>query len=105
MSTIAVPALLRVIIGIMFMANRGTGGGKHVVIASTDAALANAVKAAPPRGQGRQSNVEVVAPATPEIGRTCHRVSTKDIDGFLWIETPPARSPQRCTSPNRQAIS
>jgi len=94
MSTIAVPALFAVIIGIMFMANRSSGGGKHVVIASTDAVLANAVKARLLEGKEAQSTVEVVAPATPEDRPTLvHRVSTKDIDGFLWVETPPGKEP------------
>ncbi len=94
LSTIAVPLLFGVIIGIMYMAGRGSAGGKHLVVASSDAALANAVRARLLDGKTAGSTVDVLAPAKaadrPDL---VHQVSTKAIDGFLWIETTPGQAP------------
>ena len=94
LSTIAVPLLFGVIIAIMYMAGRGSEGGKHLVIASTDAELANAVQARLMDDKGAKSAVDVLAPAKPEDRASLvHRVSTKAIDGFLWVETAPGKAP------------
>ena len=94
LSTIAVPLLFGVIIGIMYMAGRGSEGGKHLVIASSDAVLANAVQARLQEDKAAKSVVDVQAPAKPEDrAALVHQVSTKAIDGFLWIETAPGKAP------------
>jgi ABC-2 type transport system permease protein len=94
LSTIAVPLLFGVIIGIMYMAGRGSEGGKHLVIASSDAVLANAVQARLQEDKAAKSVVDVQAPAKPEDrAMLVHQVSTKAIDGFLWIETAPGKAP------------
>jgi len=94
LSTIAVPLLFGVIIGIMFMAGRGSEGGKHLVIASSDAALANGVRARLMEDKTAQTTVDVLAPAKPEDrAALVQRVSAKSIDGFLWVETTPGKEP------------
>lgn len=94
LSTIAVPALFAVIIGIMYLANRSSDGSKHLVIASSDARLANAVRARLLEGKQVQSNVEVLAPATAEDrAALVQRVSSKAIDGFLWVDTTAGKAP------------
>jgi len=94
LSTIAVPLLFGVIIGIMYMAGRGSAGGKHLVIASSDPALADAVQARLNEDKTANSTVDVLAPAKPEDrAALVHRVSTKAIDGFLWVETAPGKAP------------
>ena len=94
LSTIAVPLLFGVIIAIMYMAGRGSAGAKHLVIASTDAALANAVQARMMEDKTGRSAVDVLAPAKPEDrALLVHRVSAKAIDGFLWIDTTAGKSP------------
>jgi ABC-2 type transport system permease protein len=100
MTTILVPAAFVLVFGIMYMANRGSGGGKHLVIASTSAVLANDVRAqmqtkGDASGQGdaaKPDQVDVLAPVKPEDrAALVERVRTKDIDGFLWIETDPGK--------------
>ena len=94
LSTIAVPLLFGVIIGIMYMAGRGSAGGKHLVVASSDAALADAVQARLIEDKTANSTVDVLAPAKPgDRAALVQRVSTKAIDGFLWIETTPGKAP------------
>jgi ABC-2 type transport system permease protein len=94
MSTIAVPALFAVIIGIIYLTGRGAGGNKHVVIASSDAVLADGVRSRLVEDKDAKSVVEVLTPAKPEDrAALVDRVRTKAIDGFLWIETPPGKEP------------
>jgi ABC-2 type transport system permease protein len=94
LSTIAVPVLFGVIIAIMYMAGRGSEGGKHLVIASSDTALADAVRARLMEDKTAQATVDVLAPAKPEDrAALVQRVSSKAIDGFLWVETTPGKEP------------
>jgi ABC-2 type transport system permease protein len=101
MTTILVPAAFVVVFGIMYLANRNAGGPKHLVIASTDAVLADAVreqiaskKDAQAGGSTATNQVEVLAPVKPEDrAALVERVRTKAIDGFLWIETAPGKEP------------
>jgi ABC-2 type transport system permease protein len=102
LSTIMVPLAFVVIVGIMYMANRGVGGVKHLVIASTDATLAEGIrtqlvgdKDAPSNDkEGGAKSVEVLAPAKPEDrGALVQRVKAKAIDGFLWVETSAGKDP------------
>lgn len=102
LSTILVPAAFLVIIGIMYMSGRGLNGVKHIVIASTDASLANSIRtqmlaskdtsAADKEAQAKA--LEVLAPARPEDREALvARVASKDIDGYLWIDSPAGKEP------------
>ena len=95
LSTIAVPALFLLIIGIMVMAGRGSEGGKHLVIASPNAELARNIRIRLlDEEKGVHSLVDVLAPATPaDKAQLVHRVSTKAIDGFFWVEDTPGAEP------------
>ena len=98
LSTILVPLALVVVFGISFLANKGSGGNKHLVIASSDAALAESIRAQmvnKSNDQDAQANaVDVLAPAKAEDrAALVEKVRTKAIDGFLWIETTPGKEP------------
>jgi ABC-2 type transport system permease protein len=94
MSTIAVPALFALVIGIMYLSGRGAGGSKHIVVASADAVLAEGVRDRLLEEKEARSRVEVLAPAKAEDrAALVDRVRTKDIDGFLWIETAAGKDP------------
>jgi ABC-2 type transport system permease protein len=94
LSTILVPALFAVIVAIIYMAGRGAAGSKHLVIASTDAVLADGIRAQLMEDRRVKPTVEVVAPARLEDrAALVERVRTKGIDGFLWIETAPGKEP------------
>lgn len=94
LTTILVPAAFLVIVGIMYVANRGVGGSKHLVIASSDAVLADGVRARLLNDKDAKFRVEVLAPANAEDrAALVQRVRAKAIDGFLWIETAPSKEP------------
>jgi ABC-2 type transport system permease protein len=88
LSTILVPALLAIIVGVIYLSGRGAVAAKHIVIASSDAALADGIRAQLVDGKDAKFDVEVAAPARAEDrAALVKRVSAKAIDGFLWIET------------------
>lgn len=94
MSTIAVPLLFAILIGVVYLSGRSAAGAKHVVIASNNAVLANDVRVQLLAGKVMTSDVDVLAPATPEDRSTLvDRVRSKSIDGFLWIQTAPGKQP------------
>lgn len=87
-STIGLPALFAVIVGVAYFSGRGLGAHKHLVIASADPGLATAVRFQLIADKGKQTSVDIVAPSGPET-RTelVHQVQDKAIDGFLWLDT------------------
>ena len=89
LSTIGLPALFAVIVGIAYVSTLGLGANRRLVIASPDAALANAIRAQLLSGTGNKPTVEVVAPDTPDQrAALLQRVKAKSIDGFLAVATP-----------------
>ena len=96
LSTIGLPALFAVIIGIGYVASLGLGANKHLVILANDAALADAIRTQLLSGQGRQRPTWTSWPRpTPRLARSLIRqVQTKSIDGFLSVETPPGAAPK-----------
>lgn len=94
LSTVAVPLLFLLIIGIMYMAGRGSESGKHLVVASPDAALAQEIRARLLDDKDARSVVEVLAPAvSADRAELVHQVSVKSIDGFLWVDAVPGKPP------------
>ncbi len=86
-TTILVPVLFGLFIFVAFLAGKGSGTGKHLMIASPDAVLANDIAAEITKDKDASTRVEVTAPATasdrdPLVGK----VRTKQIDGLLWID-------------------
>lgn len=93
-TTILVPLLFGVIIFIMIMAGRGATSGKHIVIASNDTGLANEVQAQLEKNNQAHSQIEVLAPvAQTDRPALVQRVRSGSIDGFLWIDALPGKTP------------
>jgi ABC-2 type transport system permease protein len=89
LSTILVPLLFAIIIGIAFLSGRGSGVGKHVVVASPRAALAEAIRKEIVNDKEAKTTVDVVAPASPaDRASLVDEVQSKKVDGLLWIESP-----------------
>lgn len=87
-STILVPVLFAFIIGVGYFSGRGSGVGKHVIIAAPSAMLANDIRAELDKDKDAKSIVDVVAPAAPsDRAALLDRVRAKAADGMLWIET------------------
>ncbi len=89
LSTIGLPALFALIVGIGYVASLGLGTNKKLVITSNDPMLANAVRAQLLSDKDGDANVDVVAPADPGTRAALIRqLQTKAVDGVLSIETP-----------------
>lgn len=94
MTTVGLPAIFAAIIGVSYLSSLGLGAGKHLVIASSDSALANEVRSQTVGPKDRKTIVDVIAPATPaERDRLINRVRTKSVDGLMWIEASPSALP------------
>jgi ABC-2 type transport system permease protein len=95
LSTLGLPALFAVIIGVAYISSLGLGANKHLVIAADDAALANAIRHRLLSDGNGKANVDVVVPARAEDRAALIRqVQVKAIDGVLWIENPAGGLPR-----------
>ncbi len=89
-STILVPVLFGVLIGVAYLSGRGSGVGKHVIVAASNAALANDIRTQVLQDKDAQMTVDVVAPATPaERSALVAKVESRAVDGLLWIDSKP----------------
>jgi ABC-2 type transport system permease protein len=94
LSTIGLPALFAIIIGIGYFASLGMGGHKHLVIAANDPALAAQVRARLLDHKGSNTTVDIVpsadANARADLIRQIH---AETIDGLLSIDAQPGALP------------
>lgn len=87
-TTIMVPLVFVGLFALIFLAGKNSGTGKHLVIASNDAALAEGIREQLVSEKEARTIVEVVAPAAPgDRDRLRQRVTAKQVDGVLWLET------------------
>jgi len=94
MTTFCVPAIFAAIIGVGYLSSLGLGAGKHLAVAATDTLLATEIKWQLTGDKDAKAKVDVISPATSADHITLiDEVRKKEIDGFLWIETPPGQAP------------
>ena len=87
-STVLVPLLFAVIIFVAYLSGRGSGVGKHIVIAAPSAVLANDVRAELLKDKDAKTVVDLVAPASAaDRVALVDKVRNKSVDGLLWIDT------------------
>ena len=85
-TTILIPVVFAAIFGVIAIAGKNSGVGKHVVIATADPALAERVRNPLIADKDAKMIVDVVAPATEaDHQRLLAEVDQKQIDGFLWL--------------------
>ncbi len=91
LTTFLMPAILIAIMGgSIFASMNGGGGGQHIVIASANAQLAEAVAQELKTQQKHPPLTEVQAPVTPDVRDALIRaVDDKRIDGALWLGQAP----------------
>src|SRR6185437_1141211 len=89
-TTVGLPVLFAVIVVIGYGSSVGVGRtNRRMVIASSNTALANAVRAQMARGAAGAHSIMVVAPATPEQrAALVGQVRSRAIDGLLVLATP-----------------
>lgn len=89
-STILVPVVFLVMIAVVYVSGRNSGIGKHIIIAATDPALANDIRAQLVKDKATQTTVDVDAPATQvQRAQLLRKVETKEVDGLFWIDSEP----------------
>lgn len=97
-TTILVPLVFAGLFALIFVAGRNSGTGKHLLIASNDAALAEKVREQLVSDKQAKTTVELVAPAAPgDRAQLTQRVSAKQVDGLLWLETSADAAQPRAT--------
>lgn len=93
MTTILVPGVFVLLIGVMYLAGRNVAGPKHIVVACSDATLAEAVRDQMLAHNEAKSVIDVVVPTSEsERDALVDRVRSKDLDGFLWIDVRPGQA-------------
>jgi ABC-2 type transport system permease protein len=90
-TTVLLPMLFAAMIGLGYLTDHRSNSGKHVVVATANTVLADDIRQQLLEDKDAKFTVDVVAPAT-EADRAAllHKVQGKAIDGFLWVEKPPA---------------
>ncbi len=89
-STILVPLLFAVVIGVAYLSGRGSGVGKHVIVAAPSVALADSIRNQVMRDKDARTTVDVIAPAAPaDRPALVDKVKSKLVDGLLWIDVAP----------------
>jgi ABC-2 type transport system permease protein len=91
MSTILIPVIFIVIIGISIFAGKNSGVGKHVLVATTDGQLAADIQSQLTEDKDSKTTVDVVVPSSPsERDGLVGKVRNKEVDGLLWIDASPS---------------
>jgi ABC-2 type transport system permease protein len=94
MTTVGLPALFALLIGVAYLSSLGLGSHKHLAVAAPDAAIANSIRAQLLGDKSSKAKVDVVAPASAsERAALMDEVRNKTIDGFLWIDAPAGHVP------------
>ena len=102
-TTILIPLMFIAIFGVIAIAGKNSGVGKHIVMATADPALAERIRETLVADKDAKMTVDVLAPATPDDRQTLiEEVDQKQIDGFLWLETP-AGAPAKATFDSRSS--
>jgi ABC-2 type transport system permease protein len=89
MTTVGLPVVFALIVGVGYISSLGLGHNKHLAIAADDAVLANDIRARLLSGKSEKAIVDVVVPASPDNrAMLIKQVQSKAIDGVLSIESP-----------------
>ena len=87
-TTILIPLVFAGLIGVMTLAGKNSGVGKHLAIAATDPGLANRVRDQLVADKDAKVTVDVIAPASgADREDLLAKVDQKQLDGFLWVDT------------------
>ncbi|HTB97247.1 MAG TPA: ABC transporter permease [Terracidiphilus sp.] len=89
MTTIGVPAIFAVIIGVGYLSSLGIGSNRHMAVAASDPVLAQEIRNQLVGDKDAKARVDVVAPATQaQRDQLVNEVKLQQLDGVLWVDTP-----------------
>jgi ABC-2 type transport system permease protein len=87
-TTILVPVLFAVIIGVSVLAGRNSGSNKHIAVVAADAKVAEQIRQQLLADKDARMTVDLVTPASAnERQQLILQVDQKHLDGFLWLDT------------------
>ena len=87
-TTILVPVLFAVIIGVSVLAGRNSGSNKHIAVVATDAKVAEQIRQQLLADKDARMTVDLVTPVSADDRQELIRqVDQKHLDGFLWLDT------------------
>lgn len=102
-TTVLIPLVFIGIFALIAIAGKNSGVGKHIVVATSDPALAARIRDPLVADKDAKMTVDIVAPATePDHRRLLDEVDQKQIDAFLWLETS-ADAPVKATFESRSS--
>jgi ABC-2 type transport system permease protein len=88
MTTIGLPAVFAVVVGVAYLSSLGIGANKHLAIAGDDADLVNNIRSRLVGDKDNKATVDAVAPATAQDrAQLMAKVRSKDLDGLMWVHT------------------
>jgi ABC-2 type transport system permease protein len=94
MTTIGLPAVFAVIVGVFYLSSLGLGSGRHMAVAASDPVLAQEIRSQLVGDKEAKARVDVIAPATEaQRAALVNQVATKQIDALLYVDTPPGKAP------------
>jgi len=94
MTTVGLPAVFALVVGIGYLASLGLGANRHMAVAASDPRLANEIRNQLLGDKEAKAKVDVIAPATSEQRASLvKQVQSKAIDGVLWVQTPAGSAP------------
>ena len=93
-TTVLLPAVFALIVGVGYLSSRVLGTNKHWAIATDNPVLANAVRDRLLEDKDAHSTVDVVSPASEETrAALLQKIQSKAIDGILSIQIPAGAAP------------
>jgi ABC-2 type transport system permease protein len=94
MTTVGLPAVFALIIGVGYLSSLGLGANRHMAVAASDPVLAAEIRNQLVDNKDAKATVDVVAPATPEQrALLVKQVQSKTLDGVLSVQTPSGGTP------------
>jgi ABC-2 type transport system permease protein len=95
MTTVGLPAIFALVIGVGYLSSLGLGANRHMAVAASDPALANQIRDQLTGDKDAKAHVDVVAPATLEDKETLvAKVRSGQLDGLLWVQALPGKTPE-----------
>jgi ABC-2 type transport system permease protein len=94
-TTMGLPAVFALIVGVGYLSSLGLGAGKHLAIAAADKALAADLRDRLLSDKQAKATVDVVAPATEQDrSALLAELKSRAIDGVMWIDSPSGAVPR-----------
>ncbi len=94
MTTIGLPAVFALIVGVGYLSSRGVGSHRHMAIAASDPVLAGQIRDNLVGDKDAKARVDVIAPASAEDrAALVRKVQIGALDGMLWVDTTAGKQP------------